>query len=977
MSSDPHWLLMKEIVDAATALSGEQRSRYLDQRCPDEAMRAEAERLIGPPPKRDASGLSPGALLGHYRIQNKLGQGGMGWVYEATDEKLHRTVAIKVLPPGVIDEDQRKRFTREAQSASALNHPNIVTVHEVGRQGDIDFIVMERVMGETLREEIVVKGLDPRTALRYAVQIADALAAAHDAGIVHRDLKPSNVMVTERGLVKVLDFGIAKHTVKLFKPAALDGPTADDTLTGLGQVVGTVSYMSPEQAQGKPVDPRSDIFSFGSVLFEMLTGQVAFHDSHIGTRAAVVLNEPSFAPLPPSLPRSVSRVLAKCLEKKPADRWQHISDVRFLLEDLLKEMESPSGATPDSIPAGPLQRRFGWPVVVAACLGGALAAAGIFQLVRGSAPPAASEPILRMVTADNGLSSFPALSRDGKLLAFASDRGNQGNLDIWLQQIGGRDPIRLTKDPADETDPTFSPDGALVAYRSEVGGGGIYMVPAIGAGEPVLLAPGGRNPRFSPDGQWIAYWTGREGSFVAGAARLFLVEAGGGQPRPVHPEMAAAMYPAWSPRGDALIVLGRQGGANLATLDWWILPLDKDKGSPKAVGALRQLRAQGLLRTQLGLGVLPTVFDWTGGEADRILFAAALGDSANLWEFQLSTQGQVRGPARRVIQAPGRQVHAARALLDDAERTAFSDEALNFDIWTIPVDADTGVTRGEPQRLTTEASPEWAPSISWDGRKLAYITRHAGVWSLRSRDLASGADQALIFSPGLLVAAKYSGDGNRVMYSNEEYSLYAVPGRSGAAERFCERCGTVTGASADGSRVTYEPLENEDLTIFDVAARKSGKLALRPGRDTILSGGQFSRDGQWVAFHSLSNLRTTAQIWIAPVQETAVSQSDWIPVTDGNALERDPCWAPAGGVIYFVSERDGFGCVWARRLDPATKRPSGSPFAVRHFHSSRQSLRRVGAASRLTGLSVGGNRMVFALSDLTGNIWLSETPRAR
>ena len=977
MSSDPHWLLLKEIVDAASALTGEQRSRYLDQHCPDEAMRAEAERLIGPRIKRDASGLAPGALLGHYRIQNKLGQGGMGWVYEATDEKLHRTVAIKVLPPGVIDEDQRKRFTREAQSASALNHPNIVTVHEVGRQGDIDFIVMERVAGDTLREEIVVKGLEPRTALRYAVQIADALAAAHDIGIVHRDLKPSNVMVTERGLVKVLDFGIAKHTAKLRQSAILDDPTADESLTGLGQVVGTVSYMSPEQAQGKPVDPRSDIFSFGSVLFEMLTGQVAFHDSHIGTRAAVVLNEPSFAPLPPSLPRGVSRVLAKCLEKKPADRWQHISDVKLLLEDLLKEMDSPTGATPGGIPPGRLPRRFGWPVVVAACLVGALLAAGIFRLVRGSAPPPAPEPILRMATADNGLSSFPALSRDGKLLAFASDRGNEGNLDIWLQQIGGRDPMRLTKDPADETDPTFSPDGALVAYRSEAGGGGIYMVPAIGAGEPVLVAPGGRNPRFSPDGQWIAYWTGREGSFVAGSARVFLVEAGGGQPRPVHPEMAAAMYPAWSPRGDALIVLGRKEGAQLATLDWWILPVDKGKGSPQATGALRQLRTQGLLRTQLGLGVLPTVFDWTGGSADRILFAATFGDSANLWEFELSAERQVRGPAKRVIPAPGRQVHAARASLDDVERIAFSDEVLNFDIWTIAVDADAGVTRGEPRRLTTEASPEWAPSITWDGRKLAYLTRHAGVWSLRSRDLTSGADQALLFSPGLLVAAKYAGDGGWVAYSSEDYSVYAVPGNGGAAKKFCDRCGTVSGVSTDGSGILYQPTDSNEVAVLDVAGGKSGKLAVRPQDGEIISGGRFSPDGKWVAFHSLDNPKASSQIWIVPVKGETVPPTRWIAVTDGTALERDPCWSPAGGVIYFVSERDGFGCIWARRLDQATKKPLGSPFAVRHFHSSRQSLRRVGAASRLTGLSVGGNQIVFSLSDLTGNIWLSETPRPR
>ena len=214
-----------------------------------------------------ANSLEPGSTLGHYMIQRSLGAGGMGVVYEAIDQKLHRTVAIKILPPGTIEEETRLRFLREAQAASALNHPNIVTVYEVGQESGTDFIVMERISGQTLRQAIGRKGIAARTVVAHAIQMADALAIAHEAGIVHRDLKPGNVMITERGLVKVLDFGLARNS----KPAG--DTTAEMSLTEAGHAVGTVFYMSPEQAQGKTVDARSDIFSFGAVPVRNADGQ--------------------------------------------------------------------------------------------------------------------------------------------------------------------------------------------------------------------------------------------------------------------------------------------------------------------------------------------------------------------------------------------------------------------------------------------------------------------------------------------------------------------------------------------------------------------------------------------------------------------------------------------------------------------------------------------------------------------------------
>lgn len=923
--------------------------------------------------------LAPGKRLGHYTIGKKLGGGGMGVVYEAADERLARTVAIKVLPPSRTgDEEARKRFQREAQSASALNHPGIVTVYDVGRDGDIDFIAMEKVSGRTLRELIAPRGMDARTAIGYCIQIADALAAAHEAGLVHRDLKPGNVMVTERGQVKVLDFGLAKKAAKALATGS-DGVTLtlDDSLTGSGQIVGTLAYMAPEQVEGKDVDARCDIFAFGCLMYEMLTGRRPFdEESAIRTAAAVLGKDPK--PLheaAPALPQSLGQVLHRCLQKKPMDRWQHMSDVKLLLEDSLKELNAPpSLKLPAEAAAGPRPWWFGWGGLAAAGLLGALAAAALF-VFRASSPESPETPRLHMVTSDTGLSTFPALSRDGKLLAFASDRGKEGNLDIWVQQIGGQDPIRLTSDPADESDPSFSPDGTRVAFRSERDGGGIYVVPALG-GTAVLLARGGREPRFSPDGRWVAYWTGRGAGFQRGSSQIFAVEAGGGQPKPVHPEMAAAVSPIWSPRGDALLVLGRldDKGSLESTLDWWLLPLEERK--PVKTGAVPQFRAQNLAVLQLASQVRPVALDWTGGRDGRLLFAALLGDAANLWEIGLSESGEVSGPARPVTQGPGRHMHAVRAVSEDTERLAFSYEELNFDVWTIPVDAENGMPRGDMKRVTEEGSVEWAPSISRDARKLAYLSRQAGNWWLRLKDLTTGSEETRIANPIRLVSADISGDGSRLAYSNLQGDLFSVAAAGGTVDKLCDQCGTLMGVSADGSRLLYEPLANEDLMMIGPGRSDPVKLAAKRTPDDILSGGQFSPDGKWVAFHSINNQTSTAQVWVAAFDEKSqIPASQWIGVTDGTTLERDPCWSPGGSLLYFLSERDGFRCIWARRLDQTSKRPSGEAFAVRHFHSARWSLRRVGFAGYLTGLSLAAGQMVFALGELRGNIWMEEKAR--
>src|SRR5215469_6173605 len=281
-----------------------------------------------------------GKLLAHFEITAKLGEGGMGVVYEALDRHLDRRVALKVLPPEKVTNRARKqRFIQEAKAASALNHPNIITIYDISVADGVDYIAMELVPGRTLEDLLARRRLKLPEILKYAVQIADALAAAHGAGIVHRDLKPANIMVTDSGLVKVLDFGLAKLTESV--------STEDDetrtarAVTEEGTVVGTVSYMSPEQAEGKKVDARSDIFSFGLVLYEMLSGKRAFRaETRMATLAAILNSEPvPLVEVVPGVPKELERIVTRCLRKDLARRSQSIAEVKLEMEELIEESE--------------------------------------------------------------------------------------------------------------------------------------------------------------------------------------------------------------------------------------------------------------------------------------------------------------------------------------------------------------------------------------------------------------------------------------------------------------------------------------------------------------------------------------------------------------------------------------------------------------------------------------------------------------
>jgi serine/threonine protein kinase len=456
-----------------------------------------------------------GQTLLHYRIESKLGAGGMGIVYRARDTHLDRLIALKVLPAAAsLAPECKGRLAQEAKAASALNHPNIVTIYDIGSdridgEGVVDFIAMEYVSGKTLDRVIANKGLKLNTALRYAIQIADAIATAHAAGIIHRDLKPANLMINDQGMVKVLDFGLAKWT-QPEKPDAFAqtesvhvGP---DLRTEAGTILGTVAYMSPEQAEGKEIDARSDIFTFGSVLYEMLTGQRAFAgDSKLSVLATILQKDiPPVRDVVKDLPREIDRMIARCLQKDPRRRWQSMADLKLGLEELLEDLEANRLASPEStVPARRWYRRWQLPLILALIVG-----PGVGAYLAGR-------------THSNSPATFQ----------------------------------RLTFRRGDISAARFAPDGKTIIYSSEWDGAPNYIFSTV---------PGNRESRSLglPEARLLALSSAGELAILLGGGSqgtLARVSLAGGVPREV---LEAVTEADWSPDGTTMAVVRTVNGRN-------------------------------------------------------------------------------------------------------------------------------------------------------------------------------------------------------------------------------------------------------------------------------------------------------------------------------------------------------------------------------------------------------------------------------
>lgn len=916
-----------------------------------------------------------GRQLGHYQILERLGQGGMGVVYKAHDIKLNRNVALKVLPAdGVAGDERTRRFIHEARAASALNHPNIITVHEIGQADGLDFIVMEFVSGRTLEAVIDGKGMLVAEALRCAAQMADALAAAHKAGIVHRDLKPANVMITDSGLVKVVDFGLAKVSEGAGKRGSDETETVSEAgpLTAKGTIIGTVSYMSPEQAQGLPLDGRSDIFSFGSVLYEMVTGQRAFPgETNIDKLSAILRQEPrSVRELNAALPTELERVIVRCLRKDPSRRFQHMEDLKVALDELREE--SDSGKLPALAAARPSRTGIARLVLITAAV--VALAAGAWWWSKRRPGGSLAEPVLTRLTSDSGLTAEPSLSPDGKLIAYSSDRAGEGSMNIWIQEIGGGEARRLTKNSADDREPSFSQDGGSIVFSSEREGGGVYVISTVGGVER-KIAERGYRPRFSPDGRQVAYWVGDRagGGFTPSASAAFevhVVPAAGGPDRKVQGDLTGAWMPVWSPDGTHLLVqgTGRTSAGQARVLDWWVVP-SGGSGVAIGTGAMDLFAAHKLHRTTGGDISLPLLAPELWLE-NQVLCVAGLGDSFNIWGIDVSPRDfKAQGVPVRLTNGVAAELNPSLWQGADKTRLVFSSQSSNVNIWGFPLDADEVKSLGEPRPLTDSISDEIRPAISADSRLLAFNANRSGTSEIWVKDLQGGSELVLTPSTIDARAPRFSPDGQEVIYTrreNEKTIPYLISTRGGLSRKIGENCQAFPWARRSRSVLCFNA---GGLSLLNVDTGQRRQITT-----STVAGAVLSSDDRWMACYRAAEQPGRSRVYAVPVREDGPTPpSEWVPITSGEYSDFLSEFSPDGKVVYFMSQRDGFGCLWAQRLEPASKRPSGPPIAVHHFHSARRSPGSVRAGQR--GMSISRKMLVSTIEERTGNIWMAERPR--
>jgi len=918
-----------------------------------------------------------GQLISRYRLSEKLGEGGMGAVYLAEDTVLGRSVALKFLSGPVLrDKDRRARLVREAKAAAAIDHPNVCTVYEIDEVEGHPFIAMALIKGQNLEDRIAEGPLELRDALDIACQLADGLQAAHQGGVVHRDLKPANVIVTsgsDGARVKIIDFGLAQLSTAT-------------RLTAVSSPIGTDSYVSPEQMNGEVVNHQSDLWSLGVILYEMVTGKQPFRGDR---REAVFYAIAHRVPEPMSLlragvPAELERIVSKCLEKDPARRYSDAAELKTELSRLLRALAGSGQASQVSrlfVPEAPLEtprlqkpsRR--WVVFAAAGVLAVAATMGVRSLLEKKdavRPP----PELKRLTFEAGVALHPAVSPDGKYVAFATDRAGEKNLDIWVQALPAGEPVRLTRDAADEDFPSFSPDGTKIAFQSERDGQGIYSVPVLG-GEPRLLAQKGNQARYSPDGQRLSFTVPDTGYGEPGLiAAVFLMPAEGGALTEFRTGFFASSNPIWSPDASWLLYAGSDlhsasevirfqlKGAALGGAAWYLAPVSG--GQPVRIEPSEEF-ARLLPAFSLPLAWLRN---------NRILFSYASGDAVNLWVATLSPDN------RRIIGPPEQLTFGADRVTDasvaDSGAVVFAITAARPRLWDIPLDRREA-REGAMAVVTNHDFTYW-PSLS-DSGKLAYLARTSDKFNLWLKDMPSGRENLLASLEGEgninRVSVFINRTGTQLAYTTWHGSkqvIYTVGAGGGTPEKICEDCGLLRSWSRDGKVMLSQERIFEGSKMVAVRINRidvvNGRKTVLLEKDGFLFSPNLSPDGGWVAFQARATLAARReQLFLAPMSDGApVEPERWVAITELKYFDANPVFSRDGKTLYFNSDRDGFTCLWAVRLDLATKKPVADPYPVKHFHGSPLHY------SWYPVFDVGPDRIIISLEQVQSDLWMTQLP---
>jgi serine/threonine protein kinase len=927
------WQEVEQLYYRALEYGATERAGFLDDACAaDNDLRHEVESLLGADTgvgsfmKRLPADIAAGALgeaaratlstetipasmagrtLGHYQILAPLGAGGMGEVYVAQDTHLRRKVALKLLRQRfTTDAEEIQRFKEEAHSAAALNHPNIITVLEIEQEEGLYFIATEYVDGQTLHQRISSGPIDIQEALDIAIQVANALATAHEAGILHRDIKPANIMLRHDGYVKVLDFGLAKLV------------TANEEYihTQPGWVRGTPRYMSPEQVLAQPLDGRSDLFSFGIVLYEMITGKGPFDNSTSRDLLGLFrrTDPPPLRSYAPSTPAELERIVKKALAKDRDERYQ---STRELLADLTKlRLDLQTRTRRARVPSFRLVAGF----VLA--LTSAATAAWMYRSLGGT--QTAGSNLVRLTPDDGHGYSQPAISPDGEFVAYVANRS--GKAELWLQQVGGDDPIQLTHSEQTVSFASFFPDGKRLLYvttSADLRKSTIEVIATLGGQSRVLIQGGRINNEVamvSPDGREIAYFEDNQG-----IVRLMVMSSDGGQPRelPAWARMQGVWHgsAAWTSDSRYLLCVmpNPAGAASSAGSEWFAFPVDG--GEPVNTRAVEALWAAGL-----GPTIAPRVV-W----GDRVLFMGGTSGPYSLWEIRLSPGSwRVKGAPHQLASG----IQSAFPMSISTSGTVALEVGHEFgDLYLIPLSPGTGQPTGISRRLTKDGRNKrlYSPG-GYPGAGYFWVLHTDSLisgWDYFTLDLESGKQTFAGAGPSLPRSVAVSPDGWRVAYSVPEGDSYSIQvgdlgSGTAAAGVVCKACGQVQQFSPDGRSLFYspkasvkpDPLRKSSVRLLDLPSGRDRPWAEHP-TDSVSVVSTFGEDSQWLVVGLIpSGSQGPGRSYVVPWTNEAVSQRvlTKIPLPDGNAGE----WrvSPARNFAY----RFEGSTMMAARFNPRT-----------------------------------------------------------
>lgn len=886
MTAD-RWAQIDKLLDEALELPAAERTTYLDVACDgDNELRRELQSLLTAHHKAEERFLNLPALeiaaqhlavdadqdrsligqtLGSYSVISVLGIGGMGEVYLARDARLERKVALKLLPVQYTQDAARiKRFEREARAASALNHPNIITIFEIGQLDGKHFIAAEYIDGQTLRELLAGGQIAIKEAVEIAIQIASALSAAHDAGIIHRDIKPENVMLRRDGYVKVLDFGLVKLTEQQASAGRTNASDGDLAKTNPGAVLGTARYMSPEQALGQNVDHRSDVFSLGVVIYELLTGVLPFK----GDRTAAILDaivhhkEIPITAVRADLPVALERIVSRALEKDRELRYQTANDLRADLKRLQRTLDSAATGELNprkTVEAAPVnvQQKLSATMIAVGALALVLGIAGLIWWFWGSRgktnAPDWKYARFAELTEYPGVKTHPALSPDGQVIVYA--RQIDGQFDLIRQRVGGSALQNLTEGiNADDFEPAFSPDGLKIAFRSERGGGGIYVMGA--TGENVRLVVGeGYSPCWSPDGQEIAYST-------LPGNNIFNRVAVGGQIWVINLQTNAkrriasgedAVQPRWSPNGHRLAYWGLREGAQR---DIWTVPVNG--GEPVAVTDDK---------AQDGAPV------WTP-DGRYLYYSSNRNGRLSLWRVEIDElTGKLLSDAEPLL-APSYS-SMTLSFSGDGKHLAYSSRLTHTNIKRVPFDAERAEVAGDASWVTQSTKRATNEDVSPDGQWLTYYVYGDPQFDIFvSRVSEPDKVHQVTNDAHIDRAPRWSPDGRRIAYFSDltgKYEIWTINADGSDRQQLTfsrkDQPGFLDPAwSRDGTRILFSYRGGSGSFIMDLSRPFQNQelftFPLLPETGTIFSAFSWSPDSRKIAGTMWARNKEVPGIWL-------------------------------------------------------------------------------------------------------------------